>query len=116
MSLDYLGQMIVTSLSVIPAGLYFLLMVESVDGLRAYRNRFLMDENVLDKMNNAATVGLVGYMIFIFSVPFIDWLFGTMFDITVTQAVTQFNVWLQISMLVILGIMNITMAYLGLQK
>jgi hypothetical protein len=116
MGLEYLGQMIVTSLSVIPAGLYFLLMVESVDGLRAYRYRFLMEDDVLDKVNNAATVGLVGYMIFIFTVPFIDWLFGTLFNVTVTEAVTQVNIWLQISMLVLLGIMNVTLAYFGLQK
>lgn len=116
MGLEYLGQMIVTSMSVIPAGLYFLLMVESVEGMRAYRYKFLMEDDVLDRVNNAATVGMIGYMIFIFSVPFIDWLFGTMFNITVTEAVTQVNIWLQITLLVLLGIMNVVMAYLGLQK
>jgi len=116
MGSEVLGQVITTSLSVIPAGLYFLLMVEPVEGIKGYRYRFLPEGDTLEAVNNVVTVGLVGYLVFVLSVPFVDWIIGTVFGSTVSRAVVSMSVPLQLATITVLAILNISMAYLGLQK
>jgi len=111
-----LGQMIVTSLAPILPGLYFLLMVEPAEGLKAYRYKFLVKDDMLEEVNNAFTVGLVGYTLFVATVPFMDWFFASTFGTPVTEAVNAAGIWIQVTILVLLTGMNMTMAYLGLQK
>lgn len=113
---EVLGQMIVTSLAPLLPGLYFLLMVEPAEGLKAYRYKFLVEDDALEEVNNAFTVGLVGYTLFVATVPFMDWFFGVTLETPVTEAVTSAGVWVQATVLVLLTGVNMTMAYLGLQK
>lgn len=108
--------MIVTSLAPLLPGLYFLLMVEPAERLKAYRYKFLVRDDAQEEVNNAFTVELVGYTLFVATVPFIDWFFGVTFGTPVTEAVTSVGVWVQATVLILLTGVNMTMAYLGLQK
>jgi hypothetical protein len=110
-----LGQMVMTSISVVLPGLYFLLMVEPHPE-KAYRYRFLMEGDLLERFNNAVSVGLVGYTLFVATIPFFNWLSSSMFDVTVRQAVLNAGIGVQLAMLLMLTVVNVTMAYLGLQK
>lgn len=112
---EVLGQMVMTSISVVLPGLYFLLMVEPHPE-KAYRYRFLMEGDLLDRFNNAVSVGLVGYTLFVATIPFMNWLVSTMFEVTVREAVLSAGMGVQLAMLLVLTVLNVTMAYLGLQK
>lgn len=112
---EVLGQMVMTSISVVLPGLYFLLMVEPHPE-KAYRYRFLMEGDRLERFNNAVSVGLVGYVLFVATIPFMNWLFSTMFEVTVREAVLSAGMGVQVAMLLVLTVLNVTMAYLGLQK
>jgi hypothetical protein len=110
-----LGQMVMTSLSVVLPGLYFLLMVEPHPE-KAYRYKFLMKSDALERVNNAITVGIVGYSLFIFTIPILDWFFSTTFQVGLREAVISAGFFVQLAMLVMLALINMMMAYLGLQK
>ncbi|WP_414838346.1 hypothetical protein ACK3SF_02990 [Candidatus Nanosalina sp. VS9-1] len=112
----FLAELVMTSLTVVAPGLYFLLFVEPAEGLKGYRYRFLEENGALESINNAATVGVIGYMIFILSVPALNAFFGTVFSLTVTQAVNSMGTVLQVFTLIILTLLNTTLAYLGLRK
>lgn len=113
---DLLGQMVMTSISVVLPGLYFLLMVERPEGSKAFRYKFLMKDDVMEKLNNSVTVGLVGYTLFTATIPFMDWFFSTTFLVSLRQAVMSAGWSVQMAMLLMLTVINVTMAYLGLQK
>ncbi|MFB6241263.1 MAG: hypothetical protein ABEJ36_00485 [Candidatus Nanosalina sp.] len=116
MGFQVLGQMITTSISVVAPGLYMLLMVENPDGSKAYRYRFIMEDSKLEKINNSATVGVVGYTVFIMSLPFLNAFFSSVFGSSLQQVVTGVSPVLQVTVLLLLTVINVTMAYLGLQK
>lgn len=108
--------MIMTSLAPVLPGLLFLLFVEPVDSMKKYRFRFIREEDMLEGVNNAVSVGVVGYSFFVMTVPFLNWFFGVTFETTVTTAVTSAGVWVQATILTLLTLLNITLAYLGLEK
>lgn len=112
---DILGQMVMTSISVVLPGLYFLLMVEPHEG-KAYRYKFLPENDVMEKFNNAVSVGLVGYTLFVATIPVMSWFFMTMLETSLREAVLAAGTGVQLAMLLMLTLINITMAYLGLQK
>ena len=90
-----LASMIMTSLAPVLPGLIFLLFVESVDSMKRYRFRFIREEDMLEGVNNAVSVGVIGYAFFVLTVPFLNWFFGVTFEATVTSAVSSMGVWIQ---------------------
>lgn len=112
---EILGQMVMTSLSVLLPGLYFLLMVEPHPE-KAYRYKFLPENDVMEKFNNAVTVGMVGYSLFVLTIPIMNWFFSTMLETSLRQAVISADIGIQVALLLMLSLIDMTMAYLGLQK
>lgn len=116
MGSEVLANMIMTSLAPVLPGLFFLLFVEPVDSMKRYRFKFLLKDDLLEGLNNAITVGMFGYAMFIFTVPVLNWFISVTFNVTVSQAVQNMNVWVQATLLTLLTMLNISLAYLGLQK
>ena len=114
--MEFLADLVMTSLTVVVPGLYFLLLVEPVESMKKYRYRFLKRDGALEAVNNAATVGVVGYALFLFSVPALNAFMGVAFSTTATSAVNSMGTALQVFFLVILTLLNISLAYLGLRK
>lgn len=113
---EFLAELVMTSLTVVVPGLYFVLMVEPTEGLSAYRYRFLEKNGALEALNNAVTVGLVGYILFLFSVPGIEFFMQTAFSFTVREAITSSGELVQAFTLFILTLINMSLAYTGLRK
>ena len=116
MGSDVLASMIMTSLAPILPGMFFLLLVEPVSSMKSYRFKLINERDMLEKFNNAVTVGVFGYAFFIMTVPLMNWFMGVTFEFTVTQAVQSMGVWVQATLLALLALLNITLAYLGLEK
>lgn len=111
-----LADLVITSLTVVIPGLYFVALVESTDGLKAYRYRFLQRDGILESINNVVTVGIVGYTLFLFSLPAMNVFFGSVFGNTVNTAVEALSPSLQLLSLILLTGVNMILAYLGLRK
>lgn len=116
MGSEVLASMIMTSIAPVLPGLFFLLLVEPVESMKSYRFKLINRNDMLEKMNNAVTVGMFGYAFFILTVPLLNWFFSVMLDITVTQAVASMGIWVQATLLALLTMLNITLAYLSLEK
>lgn len=113
---EFLAELVMTSVTVVVPGLYFVLFVEPVDNLRAYRYRFIHKESVLESLNNAITVGLIGYILFLFSVPAIEIFLDTSFGFTLSGAVSSAGEIVQAFTLFVLTLVNMSLAYMGLRK
>ncbi len=111
-----LAELVMTSFTVVIPGIYFVSMVESTGGLKAYRYRFLERDGAVEPLNNAATVGLVGYMLFLFSVPVFSFFLDTAFGFALRAAVEAMGAPAQILLLILLTAANMTLAYMGLKK
>lgn len=111
-----LASMIMTSLAPVLPGMIFLLFVEPVDSMKRYRFRFIREEDMMEGVNNAVSVGIIGYAFFILTVPFLNWFFEVLFEASVTSTVSSMGIWVQATLLTLLTMLNITLAYLGLQK
>lgn len=114
--MSLLTELVMTSFTVVIPGIYFVSMVESTGGLKAYRYRFLERDGAVEPLNNAGTVGLVGYMLFLFSVPAFSFFLETAFGLTLRGAVEAMAVPAQILLLIMLTAANMTLAYMGLNK
>ena len=84
--------------------------------MKSYRFKLLSEQDMLEKFNNAVTVGVFGYTMFIMTVPLMNWFTGVTFGFTVTQAVQGMGIWVQATLLALLTMLNISLAYLGLEK
>ena len=114
--MEFLADLVMTSLTVVAPGLYFLLLVEPVDSMKRYRYRFLKKDGALESVNNAATVGVVGYALFLFSVPALNAFLDVAFSTTASAAVSSMGTALQALLLIILTLLNVSLAYMGLRK
>lgn len=113
---EFLADLVMTSLTVVVPGLYFLLLVEPVDSMKRYRYIFLKKDGALESINNAATVGVIGYGLFLFSVPALNAFMDAAFSTAATATVNSMGTALQAFLLIILTLLNISLAYLGLRK
>ena len=113
---QFLADLVMTSLTVVVPGLYFVLLVEPVEGLRAYRYRFIHKDSALEALNNAITVGLIGYILFLFSVPALEIFLDSAFGFTFSGAVLSAGEFIQAFALFVLTLVNMTLAYMGLRK
>lgn len=111
-----LASMIITSLAPILPGLMFLLFVEPVEDMKRYRFSFIRESDMLEGVNNAISVGVISYSFFVATVPLMNWFFGITVETTVSAAVESAGIWVQATILALLTMLNITLAYLGLQK
>ncbi len=116
MGSEVLASMIMTSIAPVLPGIFFLLLVEPVDSMKSYRFKLINRNDMIEEFNNAVTVGMFGYAFFIITVPLMNWFSSVMLDITVTQAVTSMGLWIQATLLTLLTMLNITLAYLSLEK
>jgi len=116
MGSEVLASMIMTSIAPVLPGLFFLLMVEPVDSMKSYRFKFISKRDMMEEFNNAVTVGIISYGFFVLTVPMMNWFSSVMLEVTVTQAVVYMGVWVQATLLTLLTMLNITLAYLGLEK
>ena len=113
---QFLADLVMTSLTVLVPGLYFVLLVEPVDNLRAYRYRFIHKESALEALNNAITVGLIGYILFLFSVPALEIFLNSTFGFTFSGFISSSGEFVQAFTLFVLTLVNMTLAYMGLRK
>ena len=113
---QFLADLVMTSLTVLVPGLYFVLLVEPVEGLRAYRYRFIHKESALEALNNAITVGLIGYILFLFSVPALEIFLDTAFGFTFSGVISSSGEFIQAFTLFVLTLVNVSLAYTGLRK
>lgn len=113
---QFLANLVMTSLTVVVPGLYFVLLVEPVEGLRAYRYRFIHKDSALESLNNAITVGLIGYILFLFAVPGLEIFLETTFGFTFAGAISSAGEILQAFTLFVLTLVNMSLAYMGLRK
>ena len=116
MGSDILASMIMTSLAPVLPGIFFLLLVEPVHSMKSYRFKLISRQDMLERFNNAVTVGVFGYAFFFMTVPMMNWFTGVTFEFTVIQAVQSMGIWVQATLLALLTMLNITLAYLGLEK
>lgn len=116
MGSEVLASMIMTSIAPVLPGMFFLLLVEPVDSMKSYRFKLINRNDMMEKFNNAVTVGMFGYAFFIMTVPLLNWFSSVVLEVTVTQAIASMGVWVQATLLTLLTMLNITLAYLGLEK
>ena len=110
------ASMIMTSLAPILPGIMHILLVEPVDSIKKYRFRFVNKQGRLESMNNTVSVGVVGYILFAATVPIFNWFLNSLLGTGIDSAVRSAGVWVQATMLALLTIVNISLAFLGLEK
>jgi len=116
MGSEVLASMVMTSIAPVLPGMFFLLLVESVDSMKSYRFKIIDRNDMLERMNNAITVGMFGYALFIMTVPLLNWFSNVMIEVSLTQAVESMSLFYQSLLLILLTVLNITFAYLSLEK